>query len=606
MRRYSLRFFISCTLISGAAFFLTLCPTVEFIDSGELALACKNLGVAHPTGYPLYTLLGRLASIFPLGDLIFRVNLLSLLFTALASGCLYLLTCEILRARVDDVFTHLLSSGIALFTTFCPIWWAQGTTNEVYSLNLLLLSVSIWCLFKFDNFHNDGARWLLLSIYSLGLCLANHLSAIYLFPGFLVIIIPRLRAMRMKAAVIITGLGFLLIPLTLYLVLPIRAAYKPFLNWGGVNDTYFLYKHISGWQYRVWMFDNPLEIFNNLPSKLLPVGELIWNQLAAYGVILLIIGILASAVHHRKHLIFAILVWIVNLIYVLNYDIGDIESYYLPMILVSSILIALGIQYLRERIFSPAGYRIAAILAASLSLILAVSNAARNSNAVDRRNRTYAKQGVIDLTNSMSEGGVAIVENWDFYSPWLYLRFEEGFRPDIILLDKELLRRSWYIEFIKRTHSDIYERSKQQFDEFLRQVAPFERNRPFDPNAIDKAYYAMLNEIIANESAPCHVYTNVFSDKKFLQGHLLVPDGILYRYKESQEFLETRRFEIDENYWEQASRRPDKRVAYLLSFYLRAFESRERYCRYFEHYDEAEYYRGIGDKTRNIVDRLNR
>ena len=83
-------------IISAAVYKLTLCPTVEFIDSGELALACKNLGIAHPTGYPLYTLLGRLASFFP-GSLIIDVNMMSLLFTALAAGFLYLLISEIIR-----------------------------------------------------------------------------------------------------------------------------------------------------------------------------------------------------------------------------------------------------------------------------------------------------------------------------------------------------------------------------------------------------------------------------------------------------------------------------------------------------------------------------
>ena len=46
-------------------YLLTLSPTLQFIDSGELAVVCKTLGIAHPTGYPLYTLLGRLFSLLP-------------------------------------------------------------------------------------------------------------------------------------------------------------------------------------------------------------------------------------------------------------------------------------------------------------------------------------------------------------------------------------------------------------------------------------------------------------------------------------------------------------------------------------------------------------
>ena len=47
---------------------------------------------------------------------------------------------------------------------------------------------------------------------------------------------------------------------------------------------------------------------------------------------------------------------------------------------------------------------------------------------------------MIDIAKSMPDGGVALMENWDFVSPWMYLHFEENYRPDVILLDKELMR----------------------------------------------------------------------------------------------------------------------------------------------------------------------
>ena len=38
---------------------ITMAPGLMYTDSGELAAACTTLGVAHPTGYPLFTLLGH-------------------------------------------------------------------------------------------------------------------------------------------------------------------------------------------------------------------------------------------------------------------------------------------------------------------------------------------------------------------------------------------------------------------------------------------------------------------------------------------------------------------------------------------------------------------
>ena len=49
----------------AGVYFFTLAPRVGLIDSGELAMGCHFLNILHPTGYPLYTVLGRLASLFP-------------------------------------------------------------------------------------------------------------------------------------------------------------------------------------------------------------------------------------------------------------------------------------------------------------------------------------------------------------------------------------------------------------------------------------------------------------------------------------------------------------------------------------------------------------
>ena len=64
-------------ILSFSTYVLTLCPTVSWYDSGELISACYNLGIAHPTGYPLYTIFGRIFSLLPLGNSAFRVNILS-------------------------------------------------------------------------------------------------------------------------------------------------------------------------------------------------------------------------------------------------------------------------------------------------------------------------------------------------------------------------------------------------------------------------------------------------------------------------------------------------------------------------------------------------
>ena len=68
----------------------TLCPTLYWGDCGELATVAVTLGIPHPTGYPLYCLLGKAWTLLlPFGSLVWRLNVLSALFGALAVACLY-------------------------------------------------------------------------------------------------------------------------------------------------------------------------------------------------------------------------------------------------------------------------------------------------------------------------------------------------------------------------------------------------------------------------------------------------------------------------------------------------------------------------------------
>src|SRR3989441_6954784 len=94
----TLRIRIACALlvflVSLVLYSWTLAPTVTLVDSGELIVAAKSLGVAHPPGFPLYIMLAHLASLVPIGNIAQRVNFASALFAALASAILTLVMSE--------------------------------------------------------------------------------------------------------------------------------------------------------------------------------------------------------------------------------------------------------------------------------------------------------------------------------------------------------------------------------------------------------------------------------------------------------------------------------------------------------------------------------
>ncbi len=97
---------LPCILIAGglfaaslALYLSTLAPSVVtlFDDSLEFQLVTYQLGIAHPTGYPLYTSLGKLFTFLPFGDVAYRVNLMSAVFGAAAIALVYLLILQVAR-----------------------------------------------------------------------------------------------------------------------------------------------------------------------------------------------------------------------------------------------------------------------------------------------------------------------------------------------------------------------------------------------------------------------------------------------------------------------------------------------------------------------------
>ena len=592
--------FFLTLIISGALYAVTMCRSVEFIDSGELALACKYLGIAHPTGYPLYTLIGRIFAMIPISDLIIRLNFLSLLFTCAASGFLYLILHESAISNRVDAFEGLISSiSCSLTVSFGSVWWAQATTNEVYALNLLLITISLWGLFRYMLNELKQLRFLLLSAYTMGLALTNHLSAIYLLPGYLFIIIYLLYKKTIGYKTVFLSAGLILFAGTIYLIMPIRASFRPFLNWGGITDWMSFWAHVTAWQYRLWMFSE----VEKMPQKLMEAFALFRGQFNYAAIILIIVGIYRGVKNQKVITSFLVFVIAFNLVYALNYQIVDIDAYYLPLYISTAIFMSIGLIYAISNIKSKIKSRgLRMLLILILCAFFSLFNLMANFRKSDKSHKYYAVQAATDIVRSMESGGMAILENWDFYSPWLYLRFEEGFAKETVLLDKELMRRSWYMDFIKRNHPEIYERSEESIEKFLKEVRPFEENRQFNPEIIDKAYYGMFRAIIINESKYRAVYTNVLSDQKFAVLQELTPDGILYRFHDPRQYLQRPEFVFDEKGWSSSDVFRDFRVKSVLSYYRRAFSAREQYCRYFGKVSEMEYYKRLAIRVNGLME----
>jgi Protein of unknown function (DUF2723) len=120
-------------LLFLAVYVRTAAPSVLSGDSAEFQLAAPLLGVPHPTTYPLYVLLGKLATLLvPFGDMAWRVTLVSALSAALAVALFYMLARRV--AGLPGAAVAALALGVA------PGLWNAATLAEVYALLAALLA----------------------------------------------------------------------------------------------------------------------------------------------------------------------------------------------------------------------------------------------------------------------------------------------------------------------------------------------------------------------------------------------------------------------------------------------------------------------------------
>ncbi len=193
----------------------TLGPTVvPYRDAGEMATTVTRLGVLHPPGYPLYTLVGHLATRLPLANPAYRLNLLSAISLTAAWGILFLLGSELWGLSAAFVTVML---GVVSFQ-----FWTHALVSEMYTLNLAFLSGLLWLL------HH---RRLHAAAFLLGLGLGARLDLILCVPALGVLFFSRTRKDELGTHVGRAALFFLM-GSSVYLYLWIRANGHPLLNWG--------------------------------------------------------------------------------------------------------------------------------------------------------------------------------------------------------------------------------------------------------------------------------------------------------------------------------------------------------------------------------------
>jgi hypothetical protein len=254
--RHAPHFIAPLIFVSALALYLrTTCPTLGGgWDSEEFQHVAYTLGIAHSTGYPLYLSLGKIfTTLAPIGNIAYRMNMLSAILTALAVVFVYLNARLLTQRQLAAIATT------ALFATN-PAVWRQAGVASVGPLNLLLLSALVYALLLW---HVRRAP-LTIAAFVFGLGLTHHRTVLFLAPAIVLFVSLSDPGIIRRPREWTRALFWLAFPLVLYLYIPIFGNTPPWY----VNTLEGFLNYIAGSEAGNYTRGNWLELGQAFVSTL--------------------------------------------------------------------------------------------------------------------------------------------------------------------------------------------------------------------------------------------------------------------------------------------------------------------------------------------------
>ncbi|HVM31636.1 MAG TPA: DUF2723 domain-containing protein [bacterium] len=434
---------LSYPLIFLAAFACALVglnPTFYLDDSPEFPTAAALLGIVHPPGYPLYTLLGRLTASLPFPPC-FCANLTAALLGSLVCVLLF----HLLRG--------LLRLPFALSLAFSLLWMGGATSYRgalsaktgIYELTaVFLLTVLICCLEK---------RWVLASV-ALGLSFTNHwMSMVAYLPGLLVLALDnRPKEGGKNFQIPLCALGILL-GFSPYLYLPLRATLDPAMNWGYPSDLHLFLNHISRavdegkdmtfqpgrWIYSLAFYGySTINEFYGIGLLALPGFWVFFQKRREWlrGLVLTWVGFVTAVVVFSKYSGEKL------------YLIQDYSLSSMALVLIFSAMGAFGLISVLKR------YKGAVSTVGLICLAVALGAIGWRIHTNRETNYTYTYDYALNSWKALPKGALFICSGDALEFPAWYLQWAEGKRPDLCVAGSELVM-DWFRIQLAHAHPNL-------------------------------------------------------------------------------------------------------------------------------------------------------
>lgn len=447
------KFFLSATifLASLALYVYTLHGGIFPGDPTELITVIGARGVAHPPGYPLYTLLGILFSKIPISSLPAKINFMSAFFgagsAAICSGIIFRLT----KSRVSAL------TG-ALFLAVSSYFWLYSVVAEVFTLHTFLLSLFILSAI---NFIEKPEKYkALFCIFILALNASNHHTGALLLPALIFILWSKRGAANLDWKFLVQAAGVSLLALAPYLWTVFSAFQSPPINWdNAVNFKNLLHLFLRRDFGTTTLAPSYLSFTPKTSAMELFIKAITLPTFGALPV-LAITGIY-SLIKAKKNLIAVLLDWaflatgplfmIISGIQISSItQRGTLLRFYMAPTLFLALLAGVGLAFIINRLNKR--FKLVAILFIIFMLALQVKTSFKIANQkLNNIYYTYSSALLLSLpenaifftTGDMSDGGLD------------YLQIIENQRADVKKITLTKTVSAWYREELSKKYPDL-------------------------------------------------------------------------------------------------------------------------------------------------------
>ena len=457
-------------VLPAALYLSTLAPTLTWAhngqDGGDLIAAVFTSGVPHPPGYPTYVLLGKLFALLPVGEPAYRLNLMSAVCAVLTTGLVYLMVRNWLAGSGSpDWLARLSALGAGWALALSPLLWSQAVIAEVYALNALLVALCLYLLRRWRGAARQarlvgkgGASlgWLLGLFLVVGLALGNHLTIALLAAPILVYLAvsqevatgthgPGIRVQQYWPLALALAAG-----LSVYLYLPWAARHDPPVNWGDPSTLERFAWVVSGGPYRAYVLALP---WAQVPARLSATAHSLLAQFGPWGVALGFVGLTILWRRDRSFGLVTASGALLYVIYATGYDTADSYVYLIPAFLLFAVWIGVGAHAvlvgLQDRWAPLVG------LAGTAWLAIILAGAWANWDILDLSHDRAARDWAAATLAEAPERGLVITgQDGHTFGLW-YFQHVEGIRPDVVVVDRDLLGYAWYRQYLRVHHPEL-------------------------------------------------------------------------------------------------------------------------------------------------------